>query len=139
MTPGTLLSDIAFKFHDGGTGNKILVVLGAISGIAVLVKTTSKGGRYALSFGCQAKNRFPCFHLPKNSCCLTKPTWVCLDEFYETNYNQLLQNHFTGKIDRIGKLPDEIVEQLLECALICDDITKAQTDIVRDARRAIGS
>jgi hypothetical protein len=137
VTPGTLLADSQFRFHDGETGNKILVVLGALKGIAILVKTTSRGERYALSFGCQAKNRFPCFHLPKNSCCLSRPTWVCLDEFYEINHHRLLQKHFSGEVRQIGKLPDDIVEQLLECALDCDDLAMAQADIVRAARNAL--
>ena len=137
MTPGTLLAHSEFSFHDGQTADKILVVLGALKGVAVLVKTTSRGARYTLGFGCQAKNRFPCFHLTKDSCCLKKPTWICLDDFYEFNHNQLLQRHFSGKIIRIGKLPDDITEQLLECALTCDDISQAHAMIVRAARTAM--
>ena len=74
MTPGTLFFDTKFVFHDGEEGKKILVVLGRKDGITLVVKTTSKGHRYRLDFGCQADTRFPCYYLPQGSCCLDKPT-----------------------------------------------------------------
>jgi hypothetical protein len=137
MIAGTLLVDVEFTFHDGDEGKKIFVCLGTNAGITVVAKTTSKGTRYGISYGCQSGNRYPCFHLPKNSCFLTKPTWVCLDEFYELNDTVLLQRHFSGKVNRIGVLPETITEQLLECALLCDDITGAQARVVRGARASM--
>jgi hypothetical protein len=83
-------------------------------------------------------NRFPCFHLPKNSCCLTLPTWICLDEFYELKDSTLMQRHFSGQINRIGMLENSITEQLLECVLDCEDISTAQKAVVNAARVAMG-
>src|ERR671919_2596466 len=131
MTPGTLFFDTKFIFHDGERGKKILVVLGRKDGITVVVKTTSKGHRYRLDFGCQADARFLCYYLTPSSCCLDKPTWVCLDEFYNFKDSDLLQRHFSGQINRIGMLPDDLTVDLLKCALASEDITGRQEDIVR--------
>jgi len=76
MTPGTLFFDTRFVFHDGEEGQKIIVVLGSGQGVTIGVKSTSQGRRYRNDYGCQSDHRFPNFHLPRGSCCLSKPTWV---------------------------------------------------------------
>lgn len=133
MTPGTLFFDRHFQFHDGEEGQKILVALGTVHGVTVVVKTTSQGRRYRNDFGCQADHRFPNFHLVKGCCCLSKSTWVCLDEYYEFKDSELLQKHFSGDINRIGLLTDEITVALMECALQSEDISPRQTNIVQTA------
>jgi len=117
MTPGTLFFDTRFVFHDGEEGQKIIVVLGSGQGVTIGVKSTSQGRRYRNDYGCQSDHRFPNFHLPRGSCCLSKPTWVCLDEYYEFRDSELLQRHFSAEINRIGVLTDAITIELLECAL----------------------
>jgi hypothetical protein len=133
MTPGTLFFDRHFRFHDGEEGQKILVALGTSHGVTIVVKTTSQGRRYRNDFGCQADHRFPNFHLVKGCCCLSKSTWVCLDEYYEFKDSELLQKHFSGDINRIGLLTDEITVALMECALQSEDISPHQTNIVQTA------
>jgi hypothetical protein len=131
MTPGTIFIDQNFIFHDGDIGNKILISLGYKSGVTVVVKATSKGHRYNAKFGCQALDRFPNFHLVQNCCVLSKPTWICLNEFYEFNVGKLIQKHFDGAIKQIGKLSDAITVDLIACALDADDITPNQIEILK--------
>jgi hypothetical protein len=133
MTPGTLFFDRHFQFHDGEEGRKILIALGTAYGVTVVVKTTSRGRRFRNDFGCQANYRFPNFHLVQGCCCLSKPTWVCLDEFYEFKDSELLQKHFSGDVNRIGLLTNEITLALMECALQSEDISPRQTSIVQTA------
>ena len=137
MVSGTLFFHKDFKFHDGVDGEKIIVVLGTGSGIALVVKTTSRGTRYLLTYGCQATHRFPNFHLVKNCCCLKKDTWIVLDEFYEFNYNHLLQKHFSNEIHRLGMLSDDITIDLLKCAIHSEDISSSQVEIVRASLKNI--
>lgn len=66
-------------------------------------------------------------------CCLSEPTWVCLDEYYEFKDSELLQRHFSGDIYRIGTLSDEITEVLMGCALQSEDIAPGQGAIVQAA------
>lgn len=131
MTPGTLFFDRHFRFHDGEEGQKILVALGAAQGVTVVVKTTSQHRRFRNDFGCQADHRFPNFHLVKGCCCLSKPTWICLDEYYEFKDSELLQKYFSGDINRIGLLTDEITINLMDCALQSEDISLRQAEIVQ--------
>jgi len=98
MTPGTFFFDSEFKFHDGEDGKKIFITIGSDRGITLVVKTTSKSKRYLNDFGCQSDHRFPSFHLAKGCCCLNKPTWIDLGEFYEFNDTDLLQKHFSGQV-----------------------------------------
>lgn len=130
MTPGTLFFDRHFRFHDGEEGQKILIALGTAHGITLVVKTTSQGRRYRNDFGCQADHRFPSFHLVQGCCCLSKSTWVTLDEYYEFKDAELLQKHFSGDINRIGTLPDELTIALMECAIQSDDISARQSAVV---------
>jgi hypothetical protein len=133
MTPGTLFFDRHFRFYDGEEGQKILIALGTAHGVTIVVKTTSQGRRFRNDFGCQADHRFPNFHLVKGCCCLSKPTWVCLDEYYGFKDSELLQRHFSGDINRIGLLTDEITIALMECTLQSEDISPRQTHIVQTA------
>ncbi len=133
MTPGTLFFDSQFKFHDGEDGRKIFITIGSNRGITLVVKTTSKGMRYLNDFVCQSNHRFPNFHLVKNCCCLSKPTWIDLNEFYEFKDADLLQKHFSGQVNRIGTLTDELTIDLMTCSIKSEDISLRQVTIVRAA------
>lgn len=137
MVPGTLFFDENFKFHDGEEGRKIFVVLGTNSQIVLVVKTTSQGHRYLNDFGCQITHRFPNFHLVQGCCCLSKRTWVNLDEFYEFKNTDLLAKHFTGTVKRLGVLPSELAISLLECATKSEDISISQLKITRSTLEEI--
>lgn len=131
MIPGTVFFDSEFEFADGANGKKLFVVIGSHNSISVVAKTTSKQHGRGVTFGCQPTDRFHNFYLPKNCCYLSVCTWVCLDEFYELKADQLLQKKFTNEIRHICDLPSEITSQLIDCALVSDDITLAQEDIIK--------
>lgn len=127
MEPGTLIHDPNFRFRDGQLGNKILIVLSDGSdGTYLSVKTTSNGTRYSNQYGCQLGSRFPHFFLPPKSCCLEKPTWVCLDEFYELTVPELETKILDGHIRRIGVLPGNVRKEVISCATNSEDISAYQ-------------
>lgn len=131
MSPGTFFFDRHFKFHDGEEGQKVLITLGTVHGITLVVKTTSRGWRYRNDFGCQADHRFPNFHLVQGCCCLSKSTWVSLGEFYEFKDAEFLQKHFSGDINRLGTLTDQLTIALMECAIQTDDISIRQAATIQ--------
>lgn len=133
MNVGDVFFDSQFAFHDGQTGEKLFVVLGYGDGVYVVAKTTSKQHGRGTVFGCQ-DDRFYNFYLPKNSCYFKLCTWVCLDELYEFSASEVLQKHFSGIINRVCKLPDEIVCQIQDCACQSLDITNAQADIIERSK-----
>lgn len=62
---------------------------------------------------------------------MSKPTWVCLDGYYEFKDSELVQRHFSGHVNRIGELPEKITIELMECAVQTDDISGQQAAIIR--------
>lgn len=130
MKVGSVFFDRAFAFHDGETAEKLFIVLGADSGVYVVAKTTSQQHGRGISFGCQPDDRFHNFYLPQHSCYFKKCTWVCLDEFYELNANEVLQKRFSGMINPVCTLSDDISRKIQDCALLSLDITGFQEKVI---------
>jgi hypothetical protein len=138
MTPGTLIIDNEFVYSNGETGKKILVILNdGSTGYYIVIKTTSKDTYKGIKFGCQSDDRYPNFFLPKGCCYLRMNTWVMLDQFFEFSAQEVLAKHFSGKMNQLAVLPDNIIKGLLECAANCQDITVAQEKVVRDTLRML--
>lgn len=138
MIPGTILCDDEFVFSDGSTGKKLLIVLNdGESGSYIVIKTTSKSDFKGNDYGCQSTDRYPNFFCPKGSCCLKHDTWIQLDQFFEFKAHELMAKHFTGKIKRIGVLTDQIVKELLHCAIGCEDITLKQAKVLEDCAQTL--
>ena len=138
MTPGTILFDNQFRFKDGKTGEKLFVLLcNGSNGNYLSVKTTSNGARFGIVMGCQILDRFPNFYLPVHSSCLSKDTWIQLEEFYEFDSEKLLQAVLSGTINRIGLLEDKLTKDLLVCATHSDDLTEYQLELVQESLAAL--
>jgi hypothetical protein len=130
MRAGDVVFHRDFAFHDGGTADKYLVVVGATSSIVLLAKTTSQGKRYRNDHGCQPGNYFPAFLLTAGCCFLPKNTWICFSEFYEFSLERLQQRMVEGQVYRAGMLSDELTHAVQHCAMGCFDLTRAQEAIV---------
>jgi hypothetical protein len=134
---GTCLLDPNFVCKDGTVQNKIIVLLSdGISGTYVVVKTTSKSTRFGLDFGCQPLGRFPCFFLPKGSCCLELDTWIQLDAYYEFDAYELERKIVDGEVYQIGTL-DTHIRHLLICAINSEDISSSQEALLQAALAAL--
>lgn len=138
MTPGTILFDRNFKFKDGTRGEKYFIILNdGDDGVYIGVKTTSKGRLFGIQHGCQILDRYPNFHLVKNSCCLPKNTWVSLDQYFEFKKGRLLQEVLTNQIVSYGLLTKEVTKDLLVCVTHSEDISKSQECIVQSALKKL--
>lgn len=130
MTPGSVLFDTEFAFQDGETGEKLFVVLGISEGVYLVAKTTTKQHGRGTEYGCQPKDRFHNFFLPKGCCYLKASTWVCLDEFYELSAAQLVKKGLNGIVKPVCTVGEHL-KALQNCALASLDITNAQSAMVR--------
>ena len=130
MNAGSIFFDTKFHFHDGQDGEKLFVALGAKDGVIVVAKTTSRQHTKGTTFGCQPLDRFHNFYLPKGCCYLKKCTWICLDEFYELKYNEVLQKKYQGTIKPVCDLPQTMIRSLQDCALESLDISSFQEAII---------
>lgn len=126
---GAIFFDRDFKFQDGASGEKFFVVLGVSGTAYIVVKTTSQIHGRGITYGCQIDDRFPNFHLPKNSCWFDKPTYVCLDEFYELSAVEFLQKNAIGQLYRAATLLQ--IEELQTCALLSLDLSSYQKEIIQ--------
>ena len=79
----------------------------------------------------------PEFFLSRGSSCLRDDTWIQLDDFFEFDATALLSKHFAGKINRIGVMRDDMLRELLECALASEDISPTQMTIVENTLRRL--
>jgi hypothetical protein len=132
MTPGSILHDTNFKFTDGEIGNKLLIVLNdGKESPYIIIKTTSKQKLKGINQGCQLNDRPPNFFLPKGSCSFIKDTWVELSEFFEFTLSDMFQKKLAGTIDHKNTLPEQILKDLLNCAVNSDDISEFQENILR--------
>lgn len=133
MTPGTVLFDKEFKFQDGGESPKLLVILNdGTGGFYIFVKATSQRHNKGLSPGCQPKDRFRNFYLPKGSCLFSKATWIQLDEFYEADVNKLFELKMKGQLIYEGCLEEVTVKELLVCSIGSADIAANHERVLED-------
>ncbi|MGO7260790.1 hypothetical protein ACC691_11720 [Rhizobium johnstonii] len=131
MNPGSVFFDDLFQFKDGDIGEKLFVVLGSNNATYVVAKTTSNGKWYSANHGCQPADRFHNFHLSNKSCALKGATWVCLNEFYELNQNEVLQKKFSGGIKPVCDLSNVITRAIQDCACESEDITTSQLSAIQ--------
>ncbi len=133
MTPGTILHDQKFPFSDGTTGNKLVVLLTSLADgyFYIGAKTTSKDKHKGKNAGCQHKDIYPNFFIPKGTSSFPVDTWVSLDEFYEFKSTELIQRHFSGEIKTIGMLDNALTIKLLNCVLQSEDITLHQESAIK--------
>lgn len=129
MVPGSVFFDKDFHFHDGESGEKLFVALGNQNGRYLVAKTTSRQHGRGTVYGCQ-NDRFFNFFLPPGCCHLKKATWVCLDEFYELSAAELIQKNFSGTLNAICTLDEQIFQQLLDCVNRSEDISDAQLNLI---------
>lgn len=133
MTPGTILFDQDFKFFDGESARKLLIVLNdGECGYYVIVKLTSQRHEKSATPGCQPRDRFQNFYLPQGSCVLSKNSWAMLDEYYETDPNRLFQLKLKGQLEVIGGLGDATTKALLVCAIESLDISDRHAQALND-------
>ncbi len=135
MTPGTIISDTQFRFSDGTIGQKLMIILNdGTTGKYIVIKTTSQPKRKGRKTGCQSDDYYPNFYLPDGSCCLRGESWLMLNEFFEFDTSHMLRGKFSGRMKHIGILPTDIVKELLDCAINCQDISLAQEQTLIDMR-----
>jgi hypothetical protein len=130
MIHGSVFFDTKFVFNDGETGEKLFVVLGSSGLLYIVAKTTSRQNGRNVQYGCQPRDRFHNFFLPKGCCYLSKNTWICLDEFYELKAQHVLKKSIDGEIKPVCTL-EKHLRALQDCALQSLDITPAQAAIIK--------
>ncbi len=102
-----------FKYSDGTTGKKLLVLLNNPSSNDpyLLVKTTSRKHSKPTTVGC-VENYHKVFFVRANSPFFMKDTWIQLDDHYPFS-----QKTIQKKLHHIGVLPEKTTKLVIECFL----------------------
>jgi hypothetical protein len=130
IAPGCILHWKGFKFRDGETADKFLVIVGAQSGknyLAIIATSKQKfrtatpggnhqGGYYHIPGG--GKDWFP------------KDTWLLFDDPRELSAAELVKAAMSGDVTIKGNLRDEIANAICNCMKKCEDVSDFHKDLL---------
>lgn len=119
---GAVLFWKAFKFEDGGSSDKLLVVLGARQGKNFLAcLTTSQPHSRKANPGCHAEEGY--FFIPAGVAGFTKPTWIELNRPQEASSAEVLKACLAGDMHVITNLPQQLANEIRNCLARSPDLT----------------
>jgi hypothetical protein len=119
---GTVIFHSDFVFNDGDRSPKLILVMGWQADCATTLLTTSRAPNPDVSYGCHGdKGLFKIRSLPSN--CLDKDTYAQLARWGDLK--PIMANHpdWISKAKIIGKLPEQTVNEIKNCALYTKDIS----------------
>ena len=129
MTPGSILLDTKFLYPDGSTGKKFIINLNDGTQVPyIFVKVTSQSRHFNVTAFCQNQDRIPNFYLPAGCCYFQKHSWVELKRYFEFDTSWVLRKNLDGEIQKHAELPNEILKDLIQCAIDSSDILGNQVE-----------
>ncbi|HBE40305.1 MAG TPA: hypothetical protein DDW27_03730 [Bacteroidales bacterium] len=123
MNKGAILFHRDFQFHNGQSGEKLIIVLNTPKDKEpyLCCKTTSKQKFNIDKEGC---------HSPKNVYVINSTidwfkvkTWVQFHELYEFEPQKFLQAHFKGVLEIKGELKESTVNAIRNCIRRSEDVS----------------
>jgi hypothetical protein len=117
---GTIFSHNEFKFHDGATGKKLLILLNSpqTDEPYLLVTTTSKTKPYIPTVTIRTcLHRHKRFFIPANEHFFHVDTWVNLYPIYPFSGPEILKDRFANKATIVGKLETQLVNEIVNCLI----------------------
>lgn len=122
---GKIYSYKNFTFRDGGTSNKLLILVSEPKGSDdwVFVKTTSKV-KARDQEGCH-----PChglFVVNAKGDFFQQKTWIQFQELYPLNHAKILKAKFGGDLKELGQLREQTVRAIVNCIKKSDDLSPVE-------------
>lgn len=130
MKKGEIILSRKYKFSDGDTARKFLIVLneGSSQDPHLLLLTTSQQWKRQFNPGCYAKENY--FVLKERCDWFDKTTWVLFDPIIEYNFKRELEEHFKQNLETQACLKEETVNAIINCLKQSDDITPYQISLL---------
>lgn len=134
MEAGDILFHSSFKFDDGTTGRKLLIVLNTPdlkkNEPYLIIKTTSRLKGKQMLPGCIAAwNIF--YFSPSEGEFFKEPTLLQLDDIYEMDAKTAVRNGFQKNLEIKGKLSIQTLGQLRNCIKqIKEDISEKHYKLI---------
>ena len=130
MKPGTVLFFKDFKFKDGSSKDKLLIVLNQPRGEEpyLLCTTTSRKRRRKKELGCHAKENY--FYIDQDQDGFIKNTWVVFHIVYAFSAPALVSSNFKGKLYQSFDLEPSLWTALKHCILQSMDIDQDYLELI---------
>lgn len=131
MNKGTILFHRDFQFHNGQSGEKLIIALNTPkdSEPYLCCKTTSKQKFGIGREGCHSQKNI--YVINPNFDWFKIKTWVQFHELYEFERDKFLQAHFKGVLDVKGELKTTTVSAIVNCIKLSDDVSKYHLSLLR--------
>lgn len=131
MRQGTVLFHKDFIFKDGASGRKLIILLNNLveNFDLLLVRTTSKQGRYPDAQGC--RNDKSVYILNPNDDFFEEKTWVQLGEVFAFKPEELLKHHFDGALEIKGCLREPTIKGIVNCLKKTLDVEPYHLDVLK--------
>jgi len=116
MTPGELFYWPQHKFDDGGTSDKLLIILNTQrNGVHLAAYTTSQGVKRGWSEeeGCMAEDEI--YFIREGTNGFISPTWVQLYRLQEYEVDRLENQVISGRIKSLRQLSDNLRRAIVNC------------------------
>lgn len=131
MNKGTILFHRDFQFHNGQSGEKLIIVLNTPKDKEpyLCCKTTSKQKFNIDKEGCHSQKNI--YVINPNYDWFKMKTWVQFHELYEFEPQNFLQAHFKGDVDIKGELKENTIGAIRNCIKHSDDVSKYHLSLLR--------
>ena len=128
---GAVLHHDQFKFENGTTRDKYLVVLGANPGSDYLCAlTTSRQWRMKAERGCHHKPRTHFFIPGDRKNYFPRDTWIVLSAPVIMSRVEMLQKRTQGTVEVKANLEKNITGEIRNCLKSSRDLSKRQKDML---------
>lgn len=123
VSPGCVIHWKDYKFSDGETADKYLVILGCKQGSNYLaVVGTSKPHRKSFKAGCHHEAGY--YHCPAGMTWFPRDTWLLLADPVELEPREFLKLAITDRALTIsGQLKPDIANGIRNCLKLCPDVS----------------
>ena len=139
MEVGSVYFHKDFKFPDGGTGEKLFIVVNSPDKKEnyLVCKTTSREKPpYRLrQQGCDENRNYFMF-LAKDDW-FSKDTWVQFDRIFEFTAGKLLQDKFGRKLEHKASLKPVSIRAVLNCILKSEDVMERHLKSIKKALKSL--
>lgn len=122
-----------FVFPDGGSSDKLLVILGAKQHKNYLaVITTSQSRRRPKDAGCQSHSEHGSFYFipARTKGCFNTDTWIELWRPQEIDAAELLKKAFAKEAHVVFNLPKEVAAGIRNCLKLSPDVSDYQISLL---------
>jgi hypothetical protein len=131
MKRGEIIFSPQFKFEDGGTSEKLLIVLNEATSTThylLLLATTKQRNKTSVE-GCHAKKGY--FVVHPNTDFFNQITWIMFDRIYEYTLGRELKEYFEGNLAVLTTLKANTINAIINCLKQSDDITPYQLSLLK--------